>query len=677
MSDRKQISDSSRAKALDLWQAPDSAGEPLVCLATSFTFDATFFETECLGRFLQMDTHPQENESVGYLIEREEKLAQARVCVLADRRHAQSKESLRWDVLPVIVPRAVQHAKLSILCWADHIRVIIGSGNLTEPGYRKNLEVFGTLEASRSAGGQVEEILASIDFLEKVVAHALGDDARPGPRRRARESLDLLRDHTRSWPNAVGRASRVVPVFGGTGKPIFERVRAALPGGPPRNVKVISPFFDSDSKSEAVIAALIDSMAKRRPRRIDFYVAYEDLPDGRARVLAPRPLIEFARESCDVAVFKALIEEEGETRPLHAKMLAMNNEGWGVWLIGSSNFTRAGFGVTDSSANFEANLAYVARKGESESKSLDKVWPETAGEIEIASRNIVWESAFDAEGERGEIAALPASFREALFDAGNTPPRLILSLGEGLPRRWRITAAEGEKLLDSDSWPGGAGERMIEWENKRIPFVLGVEWESASGRHSADWPVNVVEPALLPPPEALRNLRLEDLIEILSSTRPLHVAVTHALKKRERRKSADIQLDPHKRVNTEEFLLRRTKRVAIALERLRERLERPVLNHDALYWRLQGPVGPKALAEAFLKEARTPDEARFLLAELALALGRVQPEQEARGGLSANEIRERIKSVIRDIEQRVASVAPGESQAINRYVLEAFKEANR
>src|SRR4051812_39697023 len=68
-----------RRRALDLWIAPREAGEPLVCVATTFTFDATFFETECLGRFLQMDTHPSESEAVGYLIEREEKLAASKV----------------------------------------------------------------------------------------------------------------------------------------------------------------------------------------------------------------------------------------------------------------------------------------------------------------------------------------------------------------------------------------------------------------------------------------------------------------------------------------------------------------------------------------------------------------------------------------------------------------------
>ena len=31
--------------------------------------------------------------------------------------------------------------------------MIIGSGNLTEPGYRKNVEVFGTIDVSREVGG--------------------------------------------------------------------------------------------------------------------------------------------------------------------------------------------------------------------------------------------------------------------------------------------------------------------------------------------------------------------------------------------------------------------------------------------------------------------------------------------------------------------------------------------
>src|SRR5208282_1680011 len=167
MSRRK--SDESHGKALNLWEAPAGAGEPLVCVATSFTFDAAFFEAECVGRFLQMNTHPSESESVGYLIEREEKLAAAKVCALVDRRHARDKESLRWDVLGGLVPRAIQHAKVALLVWGNYARVIIGSGNLTEPGYRKNLEVFGTIELSKTDGGDWNSVEETIDFLEQVV----------------------------------------------------------------------------------------------------------------------------------------------------------------------------------------------------------------------------------------------------------------------------------------------------------------------------------------------------------------------------------------------------------------------------------------------------------------------------------------------------------------------------
>ena len=64
--------DETYGKALDLWQPPSHAGDALICIATTYTFDATFFETECIGRFLSMEAHPTESASVAYLIEREE-----------------------------------------------------------------------------------------------------------------------------------------------------------------------------------------------------------------------------------------------------------------------------------------------------------------------------------------------------------------------------------------------------------------------------------------------------------------------------------------------------------------------------------------------------------------------------------------------------------------------------
>lgn len=677
MSKSKGKSQETGRKALDLWQAPEGAGEPLICLATTFTFDAQFFEVECLGRFIQMDSHPSETEAVGYLIEREEKLASVRACVFVDRRHAQAKESLRWDVLPVAVARAAQHAKISVLGWADSIRVIIGSGNLTEPGYRRNLEVFGRLEAARAEPGQVREILSCVDFIERIAARALGDETRPGPKRRALEALSDLRMHVRGWPQAAERGARTVPVFSGVGESVFSQLRDVWPGGsPPRAAEVLSPFFDEPSKSAGMIAGLGSVMAKRRPREIGFYFAAEDLPEGRTRVLAPLPLVQAAREFGDANVFEVPPEQGDEMRPLHAKMFGLLSDEWWLLLVGSSNFTHAGFGLNDRAANTEANLAYLVRRRSAEWGALEHVWPECGRELDVDDSSLLWEPTFEDEGENegGAAVALPTSFREALYDAGSRPPRLILSLSERLPNRWRIKVPVGEEIVNSDGWRGG--EFVAAWEDKPVPFVLTVEWWSGGAEYVADWPVNIVDVAHLPPPEALRDLSLEELIEILSSTRPLHLAAAHVLRKRVRHAATDIQLDPHKRVNTETFLLRRTKRVAIALERLRQRLERPVMNVEALDWRLRGPVGPAAVAAAIRREAVTEEESLFFLAELALALSRVRVREAARGGLSPRQIEQRLRAAITEAEEIATPLFDAKDSAVSRYAREAFRKAS-
>jgi hypothetical protein len=674
MTMRRRGDSAGRGKALDLWQPPSGAGEPGSCVATTFTFHADFFEVECLGRFLQMDTHPQETDSVAYLIEREEKLAGARVCVLADRRHAIGAKSLRWDVLPVVVPHAVQHAKLALLVWANRVRVVVGSGNLTEPGYRKNLEVLGCLETARDEDGNHAAVLESITFLERVAEHALGDEARSGPRQRLRDTLAAARALIQDWPHEEQRRPRVVPVFGGVGPSIFDQLRERWPSGsPPRYVHVVSPFFDADPQTAAVVPALVDGLAKRGDRSCRFYISAEPQADGRTRLFAPRGLIDIAREHASTFVHMLPLEQDGEPRPLHAKMLTLANDEWQFLLIGSSNFTRAGLGITAGAANLEANLAYLTRKDEPDFRALESVWPEVGDEVDLDSPAIVWDPVIDPDSDGVGPPPLPPAFREALFDGGTTP-RLILSLGERLPPRWVIGTTDGKEVLRSDSWSGQPGDVSFPWAG-HPPVVLRVTWDPEG--HTADWPVNVVDLRTLPPPDALRNLTLEELLDVLASTRPLHQAVVDVLGKRGRRKTSDVELDPHKRVNTTTFLLQRTKRVALALERLRERLERPVGSVEALDWRLHGPIGPSALAEAFRKDARSPDEARFFMAELALALKRVRVEEGSRGGVEAGFIRNRLAATITHLAELAAHTQGANGLAMDRYMTEAFSEARK
>src|SRR5204862_155829 len=80
----------------------------------------------------------------------------------------------------------------------------------------------------------------------------------------------------------------------------------------------------------------------------------------------------------------------------------------------------------------------------------------------------------------------------------------------------------------------------------------------------------------LPPPAELGDLPLHVLIEILTSAKPLHLALQRCLS---RQKGAGVDspqllLDPHERVDTSTFLIQRARRVSWAFDALRKRLER-------------------------------------------------------------------------------------------------------
>lgn len=664
---RRKAADEVFGKALALWEPPEGAGEPRICIASTFTFKADFFETECLGRFLGMDAHPTESDAISYIVEREEKLAAAHVAVLVDRRHAREKESLRWDVLGVLLPGAIQHSKIALLAWANHVRLIVGSGNLTEPGYRKNLEVFGALDLSRKGGGDVRSMGRVLDFLNELIEAAVGVDAEHAPKRRASDALKAVRSLIRNWPHVD--ATNPVLVLGGSGRSVLAQVEEAWPSNsPPRRAYVVSPFFDCDGTEAA--NALLQTLAKRRPREIYFDVRMQTGPDGHTRVFASLPMVRYAATQADVFVRRVEPEQNGEIRALHAKMICLENDDCLLTLIGSSNFTRAGLGVRGT-GNFEANLVYRARAADPESRVLQKLWPEVGEDrLDIESAALIWDPELD-EGEDGACPALPACFEEASFVPGGDPA-LVITLRDPLPTAWSIRVDGSNEPLISSSHTK-SGKHIIAWQGAAVPFVLEVTWSLQDRPQVASWPVNVSNPAMLPPPEALRSLTLEELLVVLASTRPMPQAVADVLAKRKiKMTNGEAHLDPLRRFDSQTFVLRRTKRLAAALERLRERLEHTASSREAFEWRLFGPIGPMALAESYVREVGSTGEARFCLAEIALTLRRVLPEKVALDGLPATVIAESLHKAIRQLAERAASLpaVPG----IDRYAAAVFEQ---
>ena len=184
--------------------------------------------------------------------------------------------------------------------------------------------------------------------------------------------------------------------------------------------------------------------------------------------------------------------------------------------------------------------------------------------------------------------------------------------------------------------------------------------------------------ASLPPADELKDLPLEILIEILTSAKPLQLAIARWLRhKRAEREAGDtgetLSIDPHKRVDTSAFLLQRTRRVSWALTALRERLQRPIVSEPALEWRLRGPVGVQALANAIAREAKSEAEKCFLLTELCLELGRVRP-QEAPGSLSRQKVKAALREIVVDIRRGIDATALTQNPELARYAEEVFEK---
>lgn len=667
---RKNEARAGFGKLLDAWEAPDDAGEPIGCVATSFTFSPAFFEEECLGRFLGLQTDAKE-DGPAYLIEREEKLAQLTCAsALVDQHHARGIRSLRWDLLSARLPRGILHAKISLLLWTRRARLIVASANLTEDGYRRNHEVFVALDYFLDSDAPLPVLDEVVEFLRESSQLAIkGDAGESRPLARWNGFLDRVGSVSRDWgKSSLPRGSEQPQVFAvltGLGRPsVYETLTNRRTGtGVIELACIVSPFFDPPEAENRPAKQLWNILKQKGPTAVEYHVTAEEIPNEKALLVhAPEALLSAqpANRAHITTTLKRLSLEE--TRPLHAKCLWLQSNDSVLYLLGSSNFTSKGMGL-GTVKNVEANLCFETNRlrQEEATKALENAWLPTTNlpdgvEVRFKPRSDQEEDA-DVAGD----PVLPEAFAEIVFRRDEAQCGwLRFTFRSGLPAQWMLLAEDEQNhFVIEAEWTAAGSPAVwnVAWKRDRPPSGFRISWQDSAGY--AWWPVNVDSSAALPPPSELRDLPLEVLIEILTSAKPLHQVVA-AWKKREAAKksrSTNTDLDPHKRVDTSGFLLQRTRRVSAALNALRERLQRPVASEQVLKWRLRGPVGAHALADAINRAAKSPIERGFLLAELCLELRRVTP-QEMPGSLPASTILAAIRELMNELRQTALANFP-------------------
>ena len=671
---------------LDLWRPPKDAGDPIGCLATTYTFAPGLFDEQCLARFLEIESEPN-REDLAFLLERESRLGGVYAGVLVDHTQAGVEHSLRWDVLPVRIHGGKQHAKLSLLVWNRHIRVIIASANLTEPGYRSNYEVASAVDFSIQ-DADVGMLVEAVGFLQSLLQLVPGAAASPPEIQRAGTFLKQVLQLVKSWKPA-GRDGNVRQQFvftipaNGAGQPERSSLDEAIQAcrrraGSPSDIWVASPFFDFDEDNCRVATATCKLMARGVERDIRFFVPSvgDEGEAGVPRLAAPKSLLVTPAKYGVTVGVNVLPQEDQDRnrRPWHAKMLGLLTGGYSALMIGSSNFTCAGMGV-GRYRNAEANLVTIADRNayRREAALLESVWPELNPVEDPESAEWLGARPENDEEEQAKTPPLPAGFLSATYRAGDQRRILLRMNPAHLPADWCVYACGQEKpeLLNAGRWREGGSLILIDrpWEPAQPPEKLLVKW----GDQEAFLTLNVEDASRLPPPPLLENMSADDMLWILAAVDPS--AAFRAWTRQQQPSdlfdtdldsATPVDLDPLRRYDLQTTFLHRIRRRARVLAQLRANLQRPVAGPQSLEWRLRGMIGIEPLAARLALELSrnqvAPDEALLTLADFMIVLHEVD-YQPVDGSLSRKSFNEVFQFFLKELVMKLdQSVAPHENK---------------
>jgi HKD family nuclease len=588
--------------------------------------------------------------------------------VLVDQHHCKGERSLRWDLIPCRVKNGILHSKITILQWSNCIRVIVGSANLTRPGHCLNQEIFGVFDYSMQNDSDPKLSKDILGFLKKLVNEQCGEIIKA----RFESLSNVIQARIKDWSKKTGNnhsneISVQTLLISPTQKNGFARLREIWDekfSAPPDNAWITSPFFDQDEHPYSPSNKIVEILKQRGDVNINYQVTIDpnDNPNEAVIVNAPEYLTKSSKASCSIKF--SSVKESGENedkrvvpRPLHMKTIWLQGGDCHLFMIGSSNFTSAAFGLSHK-ANYEANLVYTVNSNKSP-KAFNNLLFSHIESSPIKNSNLVFINKPNADEalDDNEFDLLPVLFGEAVIQKTNGDLTLQLSFCQDkcdTVKDFSIiysNATETIQVFTYELWQKqGFNEKVVlPWNHETLPDHLLVRCNNLE--RDAFWPVLIEAQFALPPIESLRNLSLNTLLQILSSSQPLH-RLLDLIGKLEKSTSADagyeIAIDPHKLVNTSKFLLQRTRRVSNAFQALVARLEKPVYSKQALQWRLHGPIGAESLINALRKEAQSEEELNFLLAELALELSRLNPVINDQS-LKVEQVRPAIKELVSNL----------------------------
>lgn len=389
---------------------PDERWGPMIGLvATTYEMQPDFLEMDFLPSLFRLGAW--DDRSWATRVGMERKLAECEVAsVFMDSRCYRGRpRSLRVELLPVTAPRGTAlHAKVTLMLFEKAIRVIVGSANLTEPGFRKNREVVAVFTATESSKQESAIINQALTGMGTFMAPWLTSEAR----RVVLRAQEMLK----GWI-AEARDEQTTFQWSGGSTRLWQEFLGRWPADDSvRQATIVSPFWSADAGT--TLHAFVSELRSRRllDSRCEVRLLTEAFVDPEKKYL---PVLPESYATCDwnglgikisaQAVDPSVLREEvGDmdgftgSRRLHAKAVLMQGARTCLAYLGSANFTAHGWGFlgNGAAANIEAGL--ILRRA-AKNEGLQAVLPGTVGDpVELTSAK-----ATDLRSPEGQGESLP------------------------------------------------------------------------------------------------------------------------------------------------------------------------------------------------------------------------------------------------------------------------------
>lgn len=311
-----------------LKEIKDSSDEYQHVVLGTYTFEPSFFEAKILPIIQKRDA-----ENILILLDPSE--------------YREQFDSMQYAGQDYYVDfcscKNVFHPKFSLFVWSGGAKLIIGSANMTDPGWQTSGELLTNIEINTEKPDQNSfSIFSEIrDFLGKLINYDLLKSTKHREKlKEALVSLNLL-------DIKLDKSQNIIALHN-LDKPILNQVFDLIGTDTIEQVDICAPFFDSEG-------SVINEIFKRGCKTIRIFLQPEKVVG-----FPQEEILRLQSKKTNIEVFSISFKEN--SRFLHAKLMIIKTQNGVYCLTGSANPTKSGMLSTFLSGNVELCVLRTEQK---------------------------------------------------------------------------------------------------------------------------------------------------------------------------------------------------------------------------------------------------------------------------------------------------------------------------